>query len=133
MTRMIFVNLPVQDLDRSLAFFTGLGFQQDKRFSDDKAACIVVNEQACVMLLTEPFFAGFTTRAVADTASHVEAILAVSADSRQDVDTLADTALASGGSPAARAQDHGFMYGRSFHDPDGHLWEVIWMDPEAAA
>ena len=131
MTRIIFVNLPVQDLDRSLAFFTGLGFVQDKRFSDDKAACIVVNEQACVMLLTEPFFAGFTTRTVADTARHVEAILAVSADSRQDVDALADAALGSGGSPAGEAQDQGFMYGRSFHDPDGHLWEVLWMDPAA--
>ena len=94
---------------------------------------MVVNDQACVMLLVEPFFASFTSRELADTGRHVEAILTVSADSRDDVDALVDEALSSGGSAAGETQDQGYMYGRSFHDPDGHLWEVIWMDPAAAA
>jgi uncharacterized protein len=128
MARMIFVNLPVQDLDKSVAFFTGLGFAFDARFTDENATCMVVNDQACVMLLVQPFFSTFTTRALADTRTHVEAILAVSARSRTEVDTLADTALALGGTPAKVAEDHGYMYGRSFHDLDGHAWEVIWMD-----
>ena len=133
MSRMIFVNLPVADLGTARAFFTGLGFELNERFSDDKSACLVVNEHACVMLLAEPFFATFTSRAVADTATEVEAILALSAESRDDVDALVDAALATGGGPAGEPADQGFMYGRSFHDPDGHLWEVIWMDPAAVA
>ena len=132
MSRMIFVNLPVRDPGRSREFFGGLGFAFDARFSDERTTCMVVNERACVMLLVAPFFGSFTSRALADTATHVESILAVSADSRDDVDALVDEALATGGSPAGPARDRGFAYGRSFHDPDGHLWEVIWMDPAAS-
>jgi hypothetical protein len=131
MARMLFPNLAVQDLDRSVAFFTGLGFEFDPRFTDDTATAMVVNEQATVMLLTESKFREFTTKELADPAKRTEAIIAVSADSREDVDQFADRALATGASPAKEPMDLGFMYGRSFHDPDGHHWEIFWMDPAA--
>jgi predicted lactoylglutathione lyase len=131
MSRMIFVNLPVQDLTKSADFFASLGFEFNEQFSDDNATCMVVNEQACVMLLVTPFFAGFTTKEVADAASGTEAIIAVSAGSREEVDALVDKALALGGGPAKEPHDQGFMYGRSFYDLDGHAWEVIWMDTGA--
>ncbi len=129
MSRMIFVNLPVQDLTKSVDFFSRLGFTFNQRFTDENATCMVVSEQACVMLLVRPFFATFTTKEIADAATHTEAILALSADSREDVDTLVDQALALGGSVAKEPSDEGFMYGRSFYDLDGHAWEVLWMDP----
>jgi uncharacterized protein len=132
MSRMIFVNLPVQDLDRSVAFFRGLGFTFNEQFTDRNATCMEVSDQACVMLLVRPFFATFTTKDVADAAASTEAILAVSARSRAEVDTLVDRALALGGAVAKQPSDDGFMYGRSFYDPDGHAWEVMWMDPAAA-
>ena len=132
MSRMIFVNLPVQDLNRSVAFFRGLGFTFDERFTDGNATCMVVSDQACVMLLVRPFFATFTTKDVADAAASTEAILALSARSREEVDTLVDRALELGGAVAKQPSDEGFMYGRSFYDPDGHAWEVMWMDPAAA-
>ena len=132
MSRMIFVNLPVQDLNRSVAFFRGLGFTFDERFTDGNATCMVVSDQACVMLLVRPFFATFTTKDVADAAASTEAILALSARSREEVDTLVDRALELGGTVATQPSDEGFMYGRSFYDPDGHAWEVMWMDPAAA-
>jgi predicted lactoylglutathione lyase len=125
---MLFVNLPVQDLTKSTEFFAHLGFEFNEQFSDQNAACMVISEQACVMLLVTPFFSGFTTKQVCD-ADSTEAILAVSAQSRQEVDSLVDKALALGGQPATEANDQGFMYGRSFHDLDGHAWEVIWMAP----
>ena len=131
MSRMIFPNLAVKDLDRSVSFFTGLGFTFDPRFTDDTATAMIVNEQATVMLLTESKFAEFTTRELADPTKHTESIIAVSAESREDVDAFADKALELGGSPAKEPMDFGFMYGRSFHDPDGHHWEVVWMDPAA--
>ncbi len=131
MARMIFPNLAVKDLDRSVAFFTGLGFTFDERFTDDTATAMIVNEQATVMLLTESKFSEFTTRPLADPAKQTETIMAVSADSREEVDTFTDKALELGGSPAKEPMDMGFMYGRSFHDPDGHHWEVVWMDMAA--
>ena len=131
MSRMIFVNLPVQDLTRSTDFFTRLGFTFNQQFTDETSTCMVVSEQACVMLLSRPFFSTFTTKAVADSATTTEAILAVSADSREEVDTLVDTALELGAQPTKEPQDEGFMYGRSFYDLDGHHWEVLWMDPKA--
>lgn len=130
MARLIFINLPVADLHRSMAFFGRLGFTFDEKFTDESCACMVVSDQAYVMLLQRDRFADFTTKTVAD-AETTEAILCVSAESRQDVDAFADTALAAGGAGASEPMDHGFMYGRSFHDPDGHLWEVMWMAPEA--
>ena len=132
MSRMIFVNLPVQDLDRSVAFFRGLGFTFNEQFTDRNATCMEVSDQACVMLLVRPFFATFTTKDVADAAASTEAILAVSARSRAEVDTLVDRALALGGAVAKQPSDEGFMSGRSFYDPDGHAGEVMWMDPAAA-
>ncbi len=131
MARMIFPNLPVQDLDRSVAFFTGLGFDFDPRFTDDTATAMIVNEGAVVMLLTRAKFGEFTTKELADPATHTEAIVALSAESREQVDELADKALQAGGAPANDPIQMDFMYGRSFQDPDGHLWEVVWMDPSA--
>ena len=131
MSRMMFVNLPVQDLAKSVDFFGSLGFEFNEQFSDDQASCLVVSEQACVMLLVAPFFSSFTTKDVADAATSTEVILAVSAESREEVDTLVDRALALGGGVAKEPTDEGFMYGRSFYDLDGHAWEVMWMDPSA--
>ena len=131
-SRKLFVNLAVEDLDRSVAFFTKLGFTFDKRFTDETATCMVVGDDAFVMLLTRARFEDFTKKELADSTTQTEAILAVSADSREAVDDFADTALGAGGSPANDPIEMGdFMYGRSFNDPDGHLWEVIWMDPSA--
>jgi len=131
MSRMMFVNLPVQDLAKSVDFFGSLGFAFNEQFSDDKATCMVVSEQACVMLLVTPFFATFTTKAVAETTTGTEVILAVSAHSREEVDTLVDKALELGGGVAKEPSDEGYMYGRSFYDLDGHAWEVMWMDASA--
>jgi predicted lactoylglutathione lyase/ABC-type transporter Mla MlaB component len=129
--RMIFPNLAVKDLERSVAFFTELGFTFDPRFTDENATAMVVNENAVVMLLTESFFQSFTTRALADPAKQVETMIAVSAASRADVDAVADKALEVGGAAANDPMEMDFMYGRSFLDPDGHHWEVVWMDMEA--
>jgi predicted lactoylglutathione lyase len=130
-SRLVFVNLPVRDVSASKAFFGALGFSFDEKFTDDSCACMVVSDQAYVMLIVESRFAEFTKKPVADARAGTEAILCVSAESREAVDTFADTALESGASPANEPMDHGFMYGRSFNDPDGHLWEVMWMSPEA--
>ena len=130
-SRLIFVNLPVADLAASKAFFGALGFTFDEKFTDDSCACMVVSEQAYVMLLDRSRFADFTPKPVADARASTEAILCLSAASRDEVDSLADTALGAGASPAKDPMDHGFMYGRSFNDPDGHQWEVMWMSQEA--
>lgn len=129
--RLIFVNLPVRDLAASKAYFEKLGFGFDARFTGDTAACMVVSEQGYVMLLAHPHFAEFTPKPIADADAATEVIVAVSASSREDVDRLADTALQAGGSQAGDPQDHGFMYSRSFHDLDGHIWEAVWMSQEA--
>src|SRR5215212_8518401 len=126
-SRKLFVNLAVDDLARSVAFFGALGFTFDERFTDESATCMNVSDEAYVMLLVKPRFQDFTQKAVCDSHAQTEAILALSADSRDEVDSFAETALASGGSAASEPVDHGFMYGRSFHDPDGHLWEIMWM------
>ena len=127
----IFVNLPVKDLGRSMDFFTELGFSFDQRFTDEKAACLVIDDNIYAMLLTEPFFETFTKKEVADASRSTEAILALSVESRQRVDELVDRALTVGGRPSNETDDQGFMYGRSFQDPDGHLWEVFYMDMSA--
>jgi predicted lactoylglutathione lyase len=129
--RMIFVNVPVADLPATKRFFAALGFGFDEKFTDEHAACMVVSDLAYVMLLTRERFADFTKKPVADARESTEAILCVSAESREEVDRFADAALAAGGSPANDPQDYGFMYGRSFQDLDGHLWEVMWMSAEA--
>jgi uncharacterized protein len=132
MSRKIFVNLPVRDLQKSMAFFAKLGFEFNPRFTDEKAACMVLSSEGYVMLLSEPFFRTFTRREVADTSKHTEVLLALSCSSRAEVDDLVKRAVASGGQHAMEPQDHGFMYAWSFYDPDGHHWEVLWMDPAAA-
>jgi predicted lactoylglutathione lyase len=128
--RKLFVNLGVKDLDASVAFFTRLGFAFDPRLTGEHATCMILSDEAFVMLLVEDCFKDFTTKALCDAGTHTEAILAVSADSRDQVDSLVDAALLHGGRPANDPMDQGFMYGRSFHDVDGHLWEVIWLDPD---
>jgi predicted lactoylglutathione lyase len=131
-SRSIFVNLPVADVSATKAFFTTLGFAFNPLFSDEQTACMVLSEHGYVMFLERPRFADFTTKPTADATASTEAILALSADDRAGVDTLADAALAAGGTPVKDPMDYGFMYGRSFYDLDGHHWEVMWMDPQAA-
>ncbi len=128
--RMLFVNLAVRDLKRSMEFFGKLGFTFNPKFTDDNAACMIISEQGFVMLLVEPFFKTFTKREICNTDSHTEGLFALSCGSRAEVDELVKKALAAGGKPAMDPQDHGFMYGWSFYDPDGHHWEVFWMDPK---
>ena len=130
-SRIIFLNIAVRDLAASKAFFEELGFEFNPTFTNDEAACMVISEQAFAMLHSPGSFERFTVRPTADPTKSTEVILAVSADSREEVDALADKALQAGGSAARDAEDYGFMYQRSFHDPDGHLWEVAWMDPKA--
>ncbi|HET7533251.1 MAG TPA: VOC family protein [Nocardioidaceae bacterium] len=131
MSRMIFVNLPVADLQRSIDFWTALGFTFNPQFTDENATAMEISNDASVMLLTEKFFSTFTKRKVADARQQTEAIMALSAESREEVDRLADRALASGGAASNEPQEDEFMYARSFQDPDGHLWEVVYMNPAA--
>lgn len=130
--RKIFVNLAVHDLRRSMDFFARLGFEFNPHFTDDKAACMVISEEAYVMLLGETFFASFTDKALCDTRTHTEGLFALSCESRAEVDAMVARALEAGGAEAKPPTDHGFMYAWSFYDPDGHHWEVLWMDPKAA-
>ena len=129
--RKIFVNIAVRDLQRSMDFFTKLGFRFDPQFTDEHAACMIVSDAAFVMLLAEPFFKTFTRNETCDTSKQTEALFALSCGSRAEVDTMVATAVAAGGAHAMDAQDHGFMYGWSFYDPDGHHWEVLYMEPQA--
>ena len=129
--RKIFVNLAVRDLKKTKEFFSALGFSFNPKFTDDNAACMIVNDEAFVMLLNQPFFKTFTKREVCDTSKYTEGLVALSCDSRAEVDEMVKKALAAGGQPAMDPQDHGFMYGWSFYDPDGHHWEVVSMDPDA--
>lgn len=130
-TRKLFVNLAVHDLKKSMEFFSALGFNFNPQFTDEKAACMIVNDDAYFMLLTEPFFRSFATHEPCDTRTHNEALLALSCASRAEVDDMVKKAIAAGGRHAKDPQDHGFMYGWSFLDLDGHHWEVLWMDPAA--
>ena len=130
-SRKLFVNVAVDDVRRSTEFFGALGFDFDERFCNNTTSCLVLSSEACVMLLQRDRFSDFAGKALCDTASHTEALLAVSCSSREEVDDLVRRALAAGGSPALAPLDHGFMYGWSFYDLDGHHWEVLWMDPAA--
>jgi predicted lactoylglutathione lyase len=132
-SRKMFVNLPVRDLKRSMDFFGKLGFSFNSQFTDDKAACMIIGEDAFVMLLSEAFFRTFTRKELCDTSKYTEGLVALSCTSRAEVDAMVKTAIAAGGTHAVDAQDHGFMYGWSFYDLDGHHWEVVWMDPKALA
>jgi predicted lactoylglutathione lyase len=129
--RMIFINLPVKNVEASKGFFAALGFSHNKQFSDENSASIVIDENIVVMLLTEKRFKDFTSRPIADATQTTEVLNALSCSSRQEVEDLQAKALAAGGKPWMPSQDHGFMYGTSFQDLDGHVWELIWMDPAA--
>lgn len=131
-SRMIFINLSVRDLEASKAFFSALGFTYNPKFTDANAACMIVSEMACVMLLAAPYFQQFTKKEICDTSTHSESLVALSCSSRAEVDDMVAKAIAGGGKHAMPAQDHGFMYGWSFYDLDGHHWEPMWMDPAAA-
>ncbi|MGZ4426742.1 MAG: VOC family protein, partial [Nocardioidaceae bacterium] len=128
-----FVNLAVEDLDRAVRFFTELGFRFDPRFTDETATCMIVSDEAYVMLLVEDFYRTFTTKDVVDADSGNEVILCLSADSRAEVDDLVRRALAGGGKPSNDPLQDGPMYGWSFQDVDGHLWELMYLDPAAYA
>lgn len=127
--RMIFVNLPVKDLTTSRAFFEKLGFSFNPQFTDEHAGCLVISDTIFAMLLEEDRFKDFITKEIADSSKSTETIIALSANSREEVDRLVDAALSAGGSRAGDTQEMDFMYGRSFQDPDHHHWEVVWMDP----
>jgi predicted lactoylglutathione lyase len=131
MHNQIFVNLSVKDLDRSVAFFKQLGYSFNAQFTDENATCMILGDNCFVMLLVEPFFQGFTPKAIADARKTTEAIIAVPLDSRAAVDALADNALAAGATASSEPKDYGFMYQRGYQDLDGHLWEVFHMDPNA--
>lgn len=128
MAHKVFVNLPVQDVEKTKDFFDRLGFEFNPQFTDENAACMVLSDDGYVMLLAEPFFRTFVKKDVPDATTTIGAIVALSVDSREAVDELVDKAFEAGAQPAGDPQDHGFMYYRSFHDLDGHMWEVLWMD-----
>lgn len=125
----LFVNIPVSDLQRSITFFEALGFAFNTQFTDATATCMLVGEDAYFMLLTRDRFTGFSQAPLADPKRETGALYAISVGSRAEVDEMVHKAVAAGGSHAVDPQDHGFMYGWSFRDPDGHHWEVFWMDP----
>ena len=130
MSTKIFVNLPVKDLEKSKEFFLKLGYSFNQQFTDEKAASLVIGEHIYAMLITEPFFKTFIpNKEIADTAKTKEVLVALSTNSKEEVDELTNKAIAAGGRQFREPEDHGFMYARSFEDLDGHVWEVIWMDP----
>lgn len=131
MATKIFVNLPVKDLNKTVKFFTAMGFTFNAQFTDENATCMIVSEDIFVMLLVEKYFQTFTKKPVADATKAAEVIISLSAESRQRVDELVDNALAAGGSISSDPQDMGWMYQRGFQDLDGHLWEIAFMDETA--
>ena len=132
MAKQIFVNLPVADLERAIAFFSALGFTFNAQWTDSSATCMIVGEYIFVMLLNRERFQTFTPKPVADARQTTEVLVCLGLDSRDEVDTLVRKAVAAGGSIYNEAQDHGFMYGHGFQDLDGHLWELVYLVPQAA-
>lgn len=132
-TNQIFVNLSVADLPAATAFYESLGYVKNPLFSDENATCIVLSDSLYIMLLVKPFFSTFTDKEIIDAHTHVQVLNALGLDSRGEVDEWAERALAAGGSEPRPAQDYGFMYSRDIADLDGHVWEPMWMDPDAAA
>jgi predicted lactoylglutathione lyase len=127
----IFVNLPVKDLNKTIDFFTKLGFKFNPQFTDENATCMIVGDDIFVMLLVEKFFKTFTKKEISDTSKNTEVIVALSVEGRENVDQMINKAIEYGGKESREPQDHGWMYGRSFEDIDGHLWEIIYMDESA--
>ena len=128
MPNAIYINLPILDLNKSKAFYSALGFQLNLKFSNDAAVCMVVNEHVYIMLLTKPFFAGFTPRPIADTATAVGVINSLSFNSRIEVEEFVAKAHSAGAASPSPPKDYGFMYQHGFEDPDGHVWEAFYMD-----
>lgn len=128
MATKIFVNLPVRDLDRTVKFFTHLGYAFNQKLTDDKAACMVLGENIFAMLIKEHFFQTFTKKKISDAQSTTEVLIALNATSRAEVDETIQKAIEAGGCIYREPEDHGWMYGHSFADPDGHQWEILWMD-----
>ena len=131
MTTQIFVNLPIKDLGRTVEFFKKLGFAFNPQFTDENATCMIINDNIFVMLLVEKFFKTFTKKEICDTAKDTEVIIALSTESREKVDEMMQHVFEAGGKETREPQDHGWMYGRSFQDINGHLWEIIYMDEKA--
>jgi uncharacterized protein len=131
MTTQIFVNLPVKDLSRTVEFFKKLGFAFNPQFTDENATCMIINDNIFIMLLVEKFFKSFTKKEICDTTKDTEVIIAMSTESREKVDEMMQNVIKAGGKESREPQDHGWMYGRSFQDIDGHLWEIIYMGEKA--
>ncbi|WP_406290047.1 VOC family protein [Embleya sp. NBC_00896] len=131
MATMVFVNLPVKDLGKATAFYGALGFVQNAQFSDQNASSFAISDTIHLMVLVEPFFKTFTKKEIADATRTTEAIVCLTAESREGVDELVEKAFAAGAKKSNDTMDEGWMYGRSFQDPDGHLWEVVYMDMTA--
>jgi predicted lactoylglutathione lyase len=131
MSTKIFVNLPVGDLNKSVAFFTKLGFKFNAQFTDETATCMIVGEDIYVMLLTHAKFKTFTPKAICDATKSTEVLVCLSSESREKVNEMVRKAVAAGGTTYNEPQDHGFMYGHGFQDLDGHIWELIYMEPSA--
>jgi predicted lactoylglutathione lyase len=132
MSRQIYVNLPIKNMERSKAFFGALGFSFNPQFTNEQGACMVIADDIFAMLLVEPFFQTFTRKPIADATESTEVLVCLSCESRAEVDQLVKKAIAAGGSAPNAPQDHGFMYGHGFQDLDGHIWELVYMDPNAA-
>lgn len=130
-SQMIFVNLPVKDLDRSVRFFNQLGYTFNPQFTDESSTCMVISDTIFAMLLVEERFKTFTPKPIADASAVTEALVGLSMDSREEVDRICNAAFAAGGRRYKEPEDHGFMYSWGFEDPDGHIWEHFWMDPAA--
>lgn len=131
MSTKIFVNLPVKDLKRSVDFFTRLGFTFNPKFTDETATCMIITSDIYAMLLIHEKFKDFTPKTIANAHASTEVLIALSFDNKARVDELVNKAIAAGGTEARPPMDHGFMFTRSFNDPDGHIWEIFWMDPAA--
>lgn len=131
MATQIYVNLPVRNLERSVEFFSQLGFAFNPQFTDETATCMIVSDDIYVMLLTEAKFKGFTPKAICDATKATEVLVCLSRESRADVDDMVRKAVAAGGTTYNEPQDHGFMYGHGFQDPDGHIWELVYMNAGA--
>lgn len=130
MKPIIFINLPVEDLKKSMGFYREIGFTNNPQFTDETAACMVFSDEISVMLLTHSKFREFTPKEISDATKTSEVLNCLALESKERVDQLTDRAIAAGGSVTREPHDYGFMFGRSFNDPDGHSWELIWIDPE---
>jgi predicted lactoylglutathione lyase len=131
MATKIFVNLPVKDLKASIEFFTKLGYMFNPQFTDETATCMIISEDIYAMLLTHEKFKVFTPKEICDATKSSEVLICLSCESREQVDELVSKAVAAGGTTYNKPQDHGFMYGHGYQDLDGHIWELMWMDPSA--